>query len=127
MFKHDKMAAKDMIINHYKGLEPGNEHKEARLAFTKTTWRDGKEPNDEHMQYLDFNYHRGDTRVSDKIGQTITLSRVRPPPEVHVQYYPGPATIDIVYSLDVFRQYSTKGTQIRFGKGYCRKIQGSPL
>ena len=98
---------KDMIVNHYNGLEPGNEHKEAKLALTKSTWRDGVTPDDEHMQYLDFNYHRGDTRNSPIIGQTVTLSRVRPPPEVRVQYVPGPATTDITYSLDTYRTAST--------------------
>ena len=91
MSAHDKSATKDMIISHYNGLEPGDEHKEARLAFAEKTWRDGKEPDDRHMQYLDFDYYRGDTRKSDKIGQTVTLSRVRPPPEVRVQHAPGPA------------------------------------
>jgi hypothetical protein len=80
-----------MIADHYKGLKPCDQRTTARLAFTKYGWRDGRGPDDEHRQYLDFNYHRGDTPDSDKIGQTFTIARDRPLPEVRVQHVPRPA------------------------------------
>ena len=99
MSKHDKAAAQDMMINHYNGLEPGNEQKEARLAFAKSSFCDGKGPDYGHMQFLDFDYHRGDAQDSAKIGRTVTVSRVRPPPEVRVQHAPRlpfPLTLNIL-------------------------------
>ena len=90
MTKTEKTAAKDLIINHYKGLEQGNEQKQAKLAFVHMGWRDGKKPDDDHRQYINFDYHRGDTRDSAVIGETVTLARDRPPPEVRVQHIPRP-------------------------------------
>ena len=84
MWAADKAVAKDMIIDHYKGLEPWNEQKQARLAFAQHGWIDDMRLDDAHKQYLEFNYHQGDTPDSAKIGQTVTVTRDRPPPEVCV-------------------------------------------
>ena len=91
MTKNDRTAARVMMIDHYRGLKPDNELEQARLAYAQKGWRDGKRTDDEHRQYLDFNYHRGDTPDSDKIGQTFTIARDRPLPEVRVQHIPRPA------------------------------------
>ena len=96
MYSSDKRVATDMIINHYKGLEPGDEHKTARLAYAKKGWRNGRGSGDRHMQFLNFDYHRGDSPDSAIIGQTVTISRDKPPPEVCVQHVPGPATLNTI-------------------------------
>ena len=96
MTKIDRTAAKELMIDHYKGLEPGNDQKQAKLALPQNGWIDGKGHDDQHRQYLGFNYYRGDTPGSAKIGQTVTVARDRPPPEVRIQHDPGPAVANTI-------------------------------
>ena len=109
MSRIDRAAAKDLIIDHYKGLEHGNEQKQARLAIAQNKWTDGVGRDDQHRQYLNFNYHRGDTKDSAVIGQTVTIARDRPPPEVRVQHIPRACrgrhnTTNIMSSIAAFQQ-----------------------
>ena len=96
MTSKDRTAAKDLMIDHYIGLEPGNDQKQARLAFAQNGWIDGMALDDQHRQYLSFNYHGGDTPDSAKIGRAVTLARDRPPPEVRVQHVPGLAMANTI-------------------------------
>ena len=95
MSKIGRAAAKDLIIDHYRGLEQENEQKQAKLAFARKGWRDGKGA-DDHRQYLNFAYHRGENPDSAIIGETVTIARDRPPPEVRVQHVPRPAVADTI-------------------------------
>jgi hypothetical protein len=92
----DRDAAKGLIIDHYNGLEPGNDQKQAKLAFAPKGWMDGTSQDDQHRQYLNFNYHRGDTRDSPRIGSTVTVTRDRPPPQVRAQRFPGSAVANTI-------------------------------
>jgi hypothetical protein len=96
MTKNEKKAAEDLMVDHFKGLEPWNNQNQAKLAFAQGGWKDGTRVDDRHKQYLDFNYHREEHQNSATIGQTVTVVRDRPPPEVRVHDVPKPAVFNTI-------------------------------